>query len=36
MLYGDGYIPMENDEYKRPTIAELEESRRVERYLKNV
>jgi len=28
---------MENDEYKRPTIAELEESRRrAERYLKNV
>ena len=33
----DGYIPMENDVYRRPTIAELEEARRrAEKYLRNV
>ena len=33
----DGYIPMRDDAYRRPTIAELEEARkRAERYLKKV
>ena len=33
----DGYIPMENDVYRRPTVAELEEARRrAEKHLKKV
>ena len=33
----DGYIPMENDVYRRPTKAELEEARRrAERHLRRV
>ena len=33
----DGYIPMENDMYGRPTVAELEEARRrAEKYLRDV
>jgi len=33
----DGYIPMENDVYRRPTVAELEEARRrAEKYLRKV
>lgn len=33
----DGYIPVKDDEYRRPTIAELEEARRrAERYLRAV
>jgi len=33
----DGYILMENDVYRRPTVAELEEARRrAEKYLRNV
>ena len=33
----DGYIPMKNDKYRRPTIMELEEAkRRAEKHLKNV
>ena len=33
----DGYIPMENDVYRRPTVAELEEARRrAEKYLRDV